>query len=140
MPDPQIASRKEKTWKQVMEKEHKKEAASHVSEFVKKNWPAAVFFTGTVVGAAIWITSRYLRHKKERANEVERNLKQIESEAETSLYPVETMLELGGHLAKTMGDEAAVAAEELKDHVTDEEGKKALDLLKEVAKMEAKNK
>lgn len=115
------------------------ESPDKTSEFVKKNWPVALVITGTVVGAAIWLTARYLRKKKERDASMDRNLKQIENEATTSQDPTVTMLENGTLLGSIVGDEAAKAAEELEKHIENPEQKEVFETLGHVASIEAKN-
>lgn len=105
----------------------------HTSIFVKNNWPLALVITGTAVGAAIWLTARYLRKRKERDQQVDRNLEQIELEAGLNIHPNVMLLEGGSLLAHIAGDEVAEVTSELGIHIEHEAGREAIQTLGRIA-------
>lgn len=123
-----------------MSKEIKKsgEASDKTAEFIKKNWPAALLVAGTAVGAAIWLTSRYLRNKKTRAREIELKMEQVESETKDLSDPTVAMLEHGSYLGRIAGEEVKEAADEIASHIEKPEEKEIFKTLGEVAQLEAK--
>lgn len=114
------------------------ESSDKTRDFVKKNWPLALVVTGTVVGAAVWLTARYLRKKREREKSVDNNLEQIENEAITGQDPTVTLLENGAFLANIAGEEVKDATTELQKHVDSVEGKEVISTLGQIASIEAK--
>lgn len=122
-----------------IEGEPQSESADKTREFVKKNWPIALVVTGTVVGAAVWLTARYLRKKKEREMSMDRNLEQIENEATTSQDPTVTLLENGTFLGSVAGEEVNDATIELEKHLENTEEREAIKTLGQIASIETKN-
>ena len=115
------------------------ESPDKTRDFVKKNWPIALVVTGTVVGAAVWLTARYLRKKKEREITMDRNLEQVENEAATSQDPTVTILENGTLLGNIAGEEVISATIELEKHLEKTEEREVIKTLGQVASIEAKN-
>ncbi len=119
--------------------ENSGETSKKTAEFIKKNWPAALLIAGTAVGAAIWLTSRYLRNKKTREKEIELKLEQVENETRDGIDPTVTMLEHGSYLGRIAGDEVKQATEEIAMHIEKPEEKEIFKTLGEVAQIESKN-
>lgn len=106
-------------------------------DFVKKNWPLALAFAGAAgaVGAAVWLTARYLREKKKREALEDEALRLAEIEVEQMSDPTAVMLETGSYLGEVSGDEAVSAAEELSHNTDDPDARDALQVLKHVSTM-----
>lgn len=121
------------------ESEPQSESSDKTHEFVKKNWSIALVVTGTVVGAAVWLTARYLRKKKERERSMDQNLEQIENEATTSQDPTVTLLEHGTYLGSVAGEEVNDATKELEKHLEKTEEREAIKTLGQIASIESKN-
>ena len=115
-------------------------ASEKVRKFVNKNWPVAVGIVGAagVVGAAVWLTARYLRQKKRRDVLFDQGLEQIEYEVQNVSNEPAALLESGSYLGKLAGVEGAKAVDELANSAETEELKEALSVLKEVMSMRGK--
>ncbi len=110
-------------------------------EFVKKYWPIGLAVAGAgAVGAAIWMTARYLRNKHIKETEMAKSLEMVEQEAMESLDPTATMLETGSYLGHVAGQEAADTAMKLAHSMPDDETRLIMETLGTVAQMEAKKK
>lgn len=103
-------------------------------EFLKKHWPIAVVAGTTIVGAAIWLTARYIRNKNKRSIAQDRELSLIEEEAVEGKDPSIILLETGSYLGKVAGDEAEQAARTLAEHIESEEVKETLITLSQITK------
>lgn len=103
-------------------------------EFVHKYWPLAVVATATAVGAAVWLTARYLRSKKQREEHVEANLKQAQREATIPLDDTAMLLEVGAYLPTIVpAAEVYDATTAIGEHLDDEDGRNALTTLGQIA-------
>jgi predicted RND superfamily exporter protein len=120
-----------------MERDTNHDLTPGTREFVKKNWPYALIIGGTVVGAAIWITARYLKEKKPKTSEAYINLKQVEDEVEASRDKTAVLLETGSHLGKIAGDDLEEATKDLKAHIQDMSAHEILDVLRDLSRIEA---
>lgn len=110
-------------------------------DFVKRNWPMAILITGGVVAGAVWLTAKYLRHKKDREKSMEMNLRQVEAEAQTAgKDTTSVMLESGTFLGNVAGAEVKEATDELREHIDDPEHRQIFETLGNVAEIEAKSK
>lgn len=107
-------------------------SSGKTKEFVRDHWPLALLATGTVVGAAIWITARYLRKRKARDQEIDLGLAQAENEAIIT-SPDVALLELGTFVTQLTGEEAVHAANELEEHLPDSEAQDAMATLGQIA-------
>jgi len=125
--------------------EQKQETGEHSNktrEFVRKNWPVALVVAGAAgaIGAAVWMTARYLREKSIREAKEEHELLLIEKDVERMTDPTVIMLESGAYLGQLTGNEAKEAAAELAQYTEDEEAKDALNVLEQVTSFESKKK
>lgn len=105
-------------------------------KFTEKYWPTALAVAGAAgaIGAAIWLTARYLREKKTRHGNQEIALKNIESEVESTEDAAVVLLETGTYLGDVTGDEGRKALMDLASQMDDKQAIEALELLKEVIK------
>jgi len=103
-------------------------------EFIKKNWPIALVIAGSAgaIGAAVWLTARYLREKEKRNDLDDQALRLIESEVEVTSDPTVVLLETGTYLGQITGHEANQAALELAMISDDPEAKEAFSILGKV--------
>lgn len=127
------------TAKVSKETKEQSETSDKTAEFIKKNWPAALLVAGTAVGAAIWLTSKYLRNKKAREREIELKMEQVENETMSQSDPTVAMLEHGSYLGRIAGDEVQKATEEIVLHIENPDEKEIFKTLGEVAQIETKN-
>lgn len=118
-----------------MEREEKH--PNKTQDFVKKYWP--VIAVAGAVGAAIWLTARYIKEKKHKDSDEFKALGQIEEEALASTDETSAILETGTQLTKIAGQEVVSAAKELSEHLDDPKAKSTLEVLDNIASMQ-KNK
>lgn len=111
------------------------ESSKRIKEFLEEYWPLALTVAGAVgaVGAAVWLTARYLRQKNHHDKDKNAALQLAEIEVETSQDPTAVILETGAYLGQVAGKEAGEAAAELSNHVNDPDTKIALQVLSTVA-------
>lgn len=109
-------------------------------KFVKKYWPLAVAIAGAagLVGAAVWLTARYLRESKKRDLLYDKALETVENEIEATSSQSAALLESGSYLGKISGDEGRKAITELANSTEDQEDKEAFEVLKDVIALEKK--
>ena len=119
-----------------MEQE-KKDSQNKTSEFVKKHWPTLVV-AGTVVGATVWLVARFIKQKRNSNSSEYIALSELENEALSTTDETSILLETGTHLTKIAGNEIKEVTEELSQHITDEKGKSALDVLNGMVKNQSK--
>lgn len=119
-----------------MEREKNHDITPGTKEFVKKNWPYALVIGGTLAGAAVWITARYLKQRKSRESEAYINLDQIEQEVQSSTDKAAVILETGSQLEKVAGNELEIAVRELKEHIHDMDAQEIFEVLSNLARIE----
>lgn len=120
--------------------EIERSGSEKVARFVKKNWPIAVGIVGAagVVGAAVWLTTKYLREKRNGDARYNQALKQIGEEVTSVMNEPAALLESGAYLGRVAGAEGAKAVEELAEGTETEECKDALMVLKDVMALSEK--
>lgn len=103
-------------------------------KFVKKYWPAAIAIAGAagLVGAAVWLTARYLRESKKRDELFDNALETVEDEVEATDSQATALLASGSYLGKISGEEGRQAVADLGRNTETQEEKEAFEVLKEV--------
>jgi len=90
--------------------------------FIENNWSKALMLAGAagMVGAAVWLTARYLRFSKKR------------TEVELGSDETSVILETGTYLGDISGEEGRKALIDLAKNMDDEQAIEALKTLREV--------
>lgn len=111
-----------------------------VKRFVRDYWPLAVTVAGAagVVGAAVWMTARYLRESKKRDRLYDKALETVEKEVAATDSQSAVLLETGSYLGKISGEEGKQAIDDLGRNIETEKEKEAFAVLQEVIGMEKK--
>ncbi len=111
-----------------------------VKRFVKDYWPLAVTIAGAagVVGAAVWMTARYLRESKKRDRLYDKSLETVENEIESGTSQSAALLESGLYLGKISGEEGARAVTELAGGMEEGDEKEAFGVLREIIEIDKK--
>ena len=112
-----------------------------VDDFVRRYWPVALAAVGvaSTIGAAVWLTARYLRERKNCDERLDKALANLEEEALCSTDDSALLLESGTYLARVSGFDAVRAAQELASHVPDENGSEVIETLGGIADVELKS-
>ncbi|KKT72325.1 MAG: hypothetical protein UX02_C0009G0002 [Candidatus Moranbacteria bacterium GW2011_GWC1_45_18] len=102
--------------------------------FIENNWSKALMLAGAagMVGAAVWLTARYLRFSKKRTEIEDRNLRLVENEVELGSDETSVILETGTYLGDISGEEGRKALIDLAKNMDDEQAIEALKTLREV--------
>lgn len=108
--------------------------------FVDKYWKTALLIAGAagVVGAAVWMTARYLREKKQRDVLYDQALENVENEVESTSSEASVILNTGSYLGQISGDEGRQAIADLANSTENEDDKVAFQVLREVIDIEKK--
>lgn len=120
--------------------EVKENEVEKTRRFVKKYWPLAVGIAGAagVVGAAVWLTARYLRESKKRDQLYDKALETVENEIESTTSQSAALLESGSYLGKISGEEGRRAISELAESSEKQEDKDAFEVLRDVIDIDQK--
>lgn len=103
-------------------------------KFIDTYWSKALIVAGAAgaIGAAVWLTARYLREKKKREAREDNALELVENEVGAGNAPSTVLLETGTYLGEVSGGEAKSALIELAREMDDTQAKEALELLRKV--------
>ena len=91
-----------------------------------------------LVGAAVWLTARYLRESKKRSRLKELELLNVEREVEASSDQMAVLLETGTYLGDISGEDGKKALVELVESTDNDQAKEALEVLREVISVDGK--
>jgi len=112
----------------------------NTKSFIKNYWPKAMMIAGGagLVGAAVWLTARYLRESKKRSRLKELELLNVEREVEASSDQMAVLLETGTYLGDISGEDGKKALVELVESTDNDQAKEALEVLREVISVDGK--
>lgn len=111
-----------------------------IKRFVRDYWPLAVTIAGAagIVGAAVWMTARYLRESKKRDQMYDKSLETVEKEIEGGTSQSAALLESGVYLGKISGNEGSQAASDLASSMEKGEEREAFGVLREIIEIDKK--
>jgi len=116
----------------------KQEQSSDTRIFVENNWPMALAVAGDSgsIGAAIWLTARFLRENNNWEDNRDEELELVEIEVSLPRDRTIVVLETGMYLRKIAGKEAGEAVELLAEQSEITEASEALKMLSHVVSFE----
>ena len=116
----------------------RQEQSSNARDFIENNWPMAQAAAGDSgsIGAAIWLTARYLRENNNWEDNRDEELELVEIEVSVPRDRTIIVLEAGMYLRKIAGIEAEMAVELLAEQSEITEASEALEMLGYVVGLE----